>query len=149
MSPAVPFAKLIALSYLFSYLFSYQSYAATPLSNLENLTMALERGDNINVAIDLAQCEPSTHKGRGGFKIKAYRISKDNTLVFSDHHFTLLPNGQAIIEFMRYRVSADQTIHFTVDQLSLPSYTSIEKQKTYHCKMNQGFNFYSAAQSPN
>lgn len=128
--------------------FSGAAYASSTveLSSLSDVEAALARGANVSVAVDLTRCAPAagtTPPGttRGGLRIGAFRIIPDGTLSFADEHATVDRTGQPIWQFLRYQVKPDQTVAFTMDVFSLPSYTRIASQIGYTCAINQGVSF--------
>ncbi|PMS13315.1 hypothetical protein FNF07_13565 [Trinickia caryophylli] len=118
------------------------------LSSLSQVEAALARGASVAATVDLTVCAPAagtTSPGttRGGLRIGAYRIVQDGTLSFADEHATVDRTGQPIWQFIRYQVKPDQTIAFTMDMFSLPSYTRIGSQIGYTCAVNQGVSFFT------
>jgi hypothetical protein len=137
---------LVALSIITLPLSSYAE-PTVQLSNLSDVENALNRGAEVSVTVDLTKCAPAggaTSPGttRGGLKINAYRIFPDGTLSFSDEHATADSSGQAIWNLLRYQIRSDQTISFTSDLFSLPSYTRLAPQIGYTCAVNQGITFF-------
>jgi hypothetical protein len=102
------------------------------------------------VTVDLSRCEPTgdtkTHSSTsGGLKIGSYRIMPDGTLSFSDSHESVSADGNPLWQFIRYQVKTDQTILFTSDLFSLPSYTRMTPQVAYGCAINRGVQFFADA----
>ena len=140
--------KALCMIALCSPVFPALAGNTTPIYSLADVKNALNQGANISVTVDLTKCKPSgttTGAGtvQGGLKINAYRITPDGALSFSDEHPTVDANGNPIWQFIRYKVSADQTVAFSSYFFSLPSYTPLGPQISYACTVNQGIAFFT------
>jgi hypothetical protein len=142
---------LVALSFIAPPVSAY-SEPAVELSSLSDVENALNRGAEVSVTVDLTKCSPAagtTSPGtvRGGLKINAYRILPDGTLSFSDEEATDDPGGQPFWQLLRYQVRSDQTVSFTVDLFSLPSFARLAPQIGYTCAVDQGIAFFTERNS--
>lgn len=140
-------SPLLALS-IAAGLWSAQACAASPLSNLGEVEAALHRGTPVSVTVDLTRCAPTgntTNPGttRGGLKITSYRITPDGTLSFADEHASVAADGAPLWQFIRYQVKPDQTVAFSTDLFSLPSYARLMPQITYTCAIDHGIEFFA------
>lgn len=135
------FSPILLTSVLFA-----SPLLAAPLMNFNDITTALEHGASVTVTMDLSKCPAAKKSSRGGLKINTYML-RDKTLIFSDNHVTVNSGQQAFLEFLRYRIHSDQTVNFTVDTLSLPSYTHIGQKVNLTCAINQGFYFFTDTES--
>jgi len=137
---------LVALSLIVPML-SVHAGQTIQLSSLAEVENALNRGADVSVTVDLTKCAPAgttTSPGttRGGLGIKAFRITPDGVLSFSDERATVDSSGQPIWQFIRYQVKPDQTIAFATDLFSLPSYARLMPEINYACAVNQGMVFF-------
>ncbi|PWL18697.1 hypothetical protein DKP76_06355 [Falsochrobactrum shanghaiense] len=85
----------------------------------------------------------------GGFAIDSFmNIQAPNeTIVFSNTHFTVHPDNAPVIEFVRYEVSADQKAKISVKMLSPNTYEPIGEPRSFDCKLGEGLKFaYGASQ---
>ncbi|AXE95214.1 hypothetical protein CUJ90_23040 [Paraburkholderia terricola] len=140
--------KLLVVLSLIAPTLSAHAGQTVQLSSLDDVENALNRGADVSVTVDLTKCAPTgttTSPGttRGGLKINAFRITPDGTLSFADEHATVDSSGQPIWQFIRYRVKPDQTIAFSTDLFSLPSYSRLMPEINYACAVNQGVAFFT------
>ncbi|WP_242448985.1 VirK family protein [Burkholderia metallica] len=140
--------KLLSVLSIVAPCLSAHAGQAIPLSTLEEVEGALNHGAAVSVTVDLTQCSPAgttTAPGttRGGLRISAYRITQDGTLSFADQHATVDASGQPIWQFIRYQVKPDQTVAFSTDLFSLPSYARLAPRISYTCTVNQGIAFFA------
>ena len=121
--------------------------AAKPLTSQSTLINALNEGSEVAVSIDLSQCTPQNgavaSQTRGGLRIQAYRLTGDNTLSFSDEHFTVANDGKPIQQFMRYQVLPDNIVNFTTYMYDLPSLQQRGTALSYRCNVGQGVSFFA------
>ncbi len=141
---------LLTFSLLTALVLPANASPARQLAALADIENALNNGATVSVAVDLSRCAPGGDtKTRGatsgGLKIGPYRIMPDGTLSFSDSHESVSPDGQPLWQFIRYQVKADQTILFTSDLFSLPSYTRLAPQVAYGCAIDQSVKFFTDA----
>ncbi|MGN6650789.1 VirK family protein [Trinickia sp.] len=140
-------SRLLALS-IAAGLWSAHASAASQLSNVEQVEDALNHGTPVSVAVDLTRCAPAgttTRPGttRGGLKITSYRITPDGTLSFADEHASVAQDGSPLWQFIRYQVKPDQTVAFSTDIFSLPSYARLMPEINYTCAINHGIEFFA------
>ncbi len=140
--------KLPALLLLAACIPPAYAESTVPLGNLVDVEAALQRGAEVSVTVDLSQCAPAggtktPGTTRGGLKIGAYRITPDGTLSFADEHATVDQDGLPIWQFIRYQVKPNDTVAFSTDLFSLPSYTRLMPRIAYSCAINQGIAFFT------
>lgn len=138
---------LLALSFVAG-LWSAQASAAPQLSSLAEVEAALNHGAAVSVTVDLTRCAPAgttTNPGttRGGLKITSYRITPDGTLSFADEHASVAADGSPLWQFIRYQVKPDQTVAFSTDLFSLPSYARLMPEINYTCAIDHGIEFFA------
>ena len=139
--------RLLALSVVAA-LWSTQACAALQLSSLAEVEAALDHGTPVSVTVDLTRCAPAgTTKNpgttRGGLKITSYRITPDGTLSFADEHASVGTDGSPLWQFIRYQVKPDQTVAFSTDLFSLPSYSRLMPEINYTCAIDHGIEFFA------
>ncbi|WP_082793146.1 VirK family protein [Collimonas pratensis] len=66
----------------------------------------------------------------------------DGALDFAEEHATVNHRGKPIWQFLRYQVKSDQTAAFTMDVLSLPSFTRKAEQICYGRAISKGTAFF-------
>ncbi len=108
---------------------------------------ALSLGKQVTATIDLARCTGDTATTppgttRGGVSVNPYRIQLDNTLSFSDTHFTVRSDGTPITQFLRYTIDASGTARFASYIFAMPSYT-LQSQVSYTCKLGEGVKLFA------
>lgn len=140
-------SRLLAFS-IVAGLWSVQASAASQLSSLADVEAALNHGTPVSVTVDLTRCSPAgttTNPGttRGGLKITSYRITPDGTLSFADEHASVGQDGSPLWQFIRYQVKPDQTVAFSTDLFSLPSYGRLMPEINYTCAVNHGIEFFA------
>lgn len=140
-------SRLLACS-IVAGLWSAQACAALQLSSLPEVEAALNHGTQVSVTVDLTRCAPAgttTSPGttRGGLKITSYRITPDGTLSFADEHASVAQDGSPLWQFIRYQVKPDQTVAFSTDLFSLPSYARLMPEINYTCAINHGIEFFA------
>lgn len=125
---------------------SLSTYASDHLSTFQDIKTSLMKGDSVNLVVDLNQCtstEDVTKHGTmvGGLKVNSFLIRPNNTISFSDTHFTVNSNQQPIMQFIRYTLNADNSVIFNMKTLELPSYNILGKEVSYKCTLNNGIKF--------
>lgn len=140
-------SRLLAFS-IVAGLWSAHASAASQLSSLADVEAALNHGTSVSVAVDLTRCAPAgttTRPGttRGGLKITSYRITPDGTLSFADEHASVAQDGSPLWQFIRYQVKPDQTVAFSTDIFSLPSYARLMPEIDYTCSIDHGIEFFA------
>ncbi|NKI74139.1 hypothetical protein Dpoa2040_001374 [Dickeya sp. CFBP 2040] len=120
--------------------------ASRALNSADDVITTLNKGNSVNVTIDLSACTPQNgtpaSKTRGGLHINAYRLIDNGTLSFSDEHFTVANDGTPIQQFMRYQVQPDNTVRFTTFMFNLPSLQQRGNTLSYLCKLGQDIRFF-------
>ncbi|UAY97568.1 VirK family protein [Dickeya dadantii] len=120
--------------------------ASKSLKSADDVITALNKGQSVNVTIDLSACTPQegtpASKTRGGLHINAYRLIDTGTLSFSDEHFTVANDNTPIQQFMRYQVLPDNTVRFTTFMFNLPSLQQRGNTLSYLCKLDQDIRFF-------
>ncbi|QDX30604.1 VirK family protein [Dickeya poaceiphila] len=120
--------------------------ASRSLNSADDVITTLNKGNSVNVTIDLSACTPQNDtpasKTRGGLHINAYRLIDNGTLSFSDEHFTVANDGTPIQQFMRYQVQPDNTVRFTTFMFNLPSLQQRGNTLSYLCKLGQDIRFF-------
>ncbi|MBB4007219.1 VirK family protein [Allorhizobium taibaishanense] len=130
------------------FLMPLASHAATALPNAGAVQTALTSGETVNVVLDLTKCtsaddqkKPGTMKG--GLRISAFLIRPDNSISFSDEHFTITTmDKKPIYQFLRYSLKPDDTVSFTMTTLSMPEMTQKGEVIAYNCKLGDGMSFF-------
>jgi VirK protein len=143
----------LIFSLLIALVFPANASSPRQLAALADVENALNNGATVTVAVDLSRCAPGGDtKTRGatsgGLKIGPYRILPDGTLSFSNSHESVGADGQPLWQFIRYQVKVDQTVLFTSDLFTLPSYTRLAPQVAYGCAINQSIKFFTDAAEP-
>ncbi|RLM22289.1 hypothetical protein BIY29_12400 [Brenneria alni] len=127
-------------------LLSLSQYSfASPLSTLSDVKSVLDRGQRINLTIDLTQCSNpdtgATGTMKGGLLVNSYLIRPDGSLAFSDTRQTV-SNEKPVAQILRYRSKDEHTITFTMHLFSLPDWKPSGNPVQYDCVINQGIIFY-------
>jgi hypothetical protein len=134
-------------------IFSMLSSAALEnaiLSDYSSLQKALENGREVKAKVDFSQCavKDSSHGGpnlHGGMRIDSYIVLPDRNIAFSDVHRTLDTLNRPLTEYVRYRVSPDQTATISVTVLDGTS-GAATKSDTFKCSINRGIQFIGQLQ---
>lgn len=132
---------------LFSGLFVLGAQAATPLPDQAAVRTALLQGAAVRLVLDLGACQPALpatkpSQTRGGLQLGAFRITPDQVLAFADEHVSVAPDGQPVVQILRYRVKPDDSAEFSMDAFELPSYRPRGDKVVYRCAVNRGLTFY-------
>ncbi|AQW29255.1 VirK family protein [Ralstonia syzygii subsp. celebesensis] len=118
-----------------------------PLPDVLAAEQALSLGKPVTATIDLTRCTGDTDTTppgttRGGVSVNPYRIQPNNTLSFSDTHFTVRSDGTPITQFLRYTIDATGTARFASYIFAMPSYT-LQSQVSYTCKLGEGVKLFA------
>jgi hypothetical protein len=126
----------------------YAAEAAEPLHDLAAIEQSLMQGQAVSAAVDLSQCTPGLNAAanaphmKGGLRVSPFLILPDSTLAFSDNHFTLDRDGNPILQFLRYRISKDGKVDFSLSTFTLPAYQQQGQTVSYICALSAGLNIY-------
>ncbi len=118
-----------------------------PLPDVLAAEHALSLGKPVTATIDLSRCTGDTATTpagttRGGVTVNPYRIQPDNTLSFSDTHFTVRSDGTPITQFLRYTIDATGTARFASYIFAMPAY-ALQSHVSYTCKLGDGVKLFA------
>ncbi|ACM35894.1 MULTISPECIES: VirK family protein [Rhizobium/Agrobacterium group] len=97
-------------------------------------------GETVNVVLDFTKCTSTDDQKkpgmmRGDLRISAFLIRPDNSISFSDEHFTITTmDKEPIYQFLRYSLKPDETASFTMTTLSMPEKAHKGEVIAYNCK---------------
>lgn len=122
---------------------------AEPISHYEQLRALLFSGAPTTAIFTPAQCRNSQQSGNtaptaatsGGFAIRDFMEVPDNNIGFADEHFTVRPDGTAVLEFIQYRVMPTDTATVTVRSLSPATYQPLSTPQVFQCALGEGLRF--------
>ena len=87
------------------------------------------------------QATAPTRVSSGGFAIRDFMEVNGNTIAFANDHFTVRPNGAAVLEFIQYRVLQNDSATVTVRSLSPTTYQPVDEPKVFQCALGDGLRF--------
>ncbi|MCV9879193.1 VirK family protein [Brenneria izbisi] len=144
MSSFFTLKKFIFTAFLYS--LSHYSYADS-LDTLSDLKQVLNKGERVNMTVDLTQCANpetgATGTMKGGLVINSYLIRPDGSLAFSDTRQTVSNESKPVAQILRYRSKDEYTITFSMRLFSLPDWQPVGNSVQYDCLINKGIIFYS------
>lgn len=125
------------------------SQAAEPASQYNNLRERLLSGAPSVSILHLEKCEwPESKQGSktapiGGVKINEFMILPEPNahISYANSHFTVRPDGTPVVEFLQYRINANDTANITMHTLSPTTYKPLSKPTTINCKLGEGIEF--------
>ncbi|TWD48287.1 VirK protein [Agrobacterium vitis] len=144
MFKSIVFASGLA----FMAIFPRVADAATALTTLPDINAALKSGASVNSVVDLTKCTSATDPKKtgtmqGGLRISSFLIRPDQSLSFSDDHFTLTTKDKKpIYQFLRYQVKPDNSATFSMTTMEMPEMRAMGDALTYHCKVGEGLQFF-------
>jgi hypothetical protein len=126
---------------------------AEPISRYEQLRALLFSGAPPTVIFNPTQCRNSQQSGSmaptaaisGGFAIRDFMEVRDNNISFADEHFTVRPDGTAVLELIQYRVMPTNTGTVTVRSLSPVTYQPLSTPQVFQCALGEGLRFVHAS----
>ncbi|MFC3395431.1 VirK family protein [Brenneria rubrifaciens] len=125
---------------------SHYSFAY-PLNTLSDVKRELDKGERLNLTIDLTQCANpdtgATGTMKGGLVINAYLIRPDGSLAFADTRQTVTNENKPVAQILRYRSKDEYTITFSMRLFSLPDWQPTGNAAQYDCTINKAIKFYS------
>lgn len=125
------------------------SQAAEPASQYSNLRERLLSGTPTVSILHLEKCDRPESKSAskvapiGGVKIDEFMILPEPNarISYANSHFTVRPDGAPVIEFLQYRINANDTANITMHTLSPTTYKSLSKPTTINCTVGEGIEF--------
>jgi hypothetical protein len=79
----------------------------------------------------------------GGFAIRDFMEVPGDSISFSDEHFTVRPDGVAVLELVQYRVMHTDAATVTVRSLSPLNYQPMSPPRQFQCVVGDGLRFAS------
>lgn len=125
------------------------SQAAEPVSQYNTLRERLLSGSPTVSILHLEKCERAKSKQAlqtapiGGVKINEFMILPEpNTHIsYASSHFTVRSDGTSVIEFLQYRINANDTANITMHTLSPTTYKQLSAPTKINCKLGEGIEF--------
>lgn len=98
---------------------------------------ALRSGKEVTMVADLSQCIDNRSGKAGppiiaGLDIRSFMIAANKTILFSDVHDSVDPNGRETTEYIKYALDAGGTLHITVSSVSLGK---VAQRDTISCRL--------------
>ncbi|MBC2886772.1 hypothetical protein H7Q97_15390 [Ochrobactrum sp. CM-21-5] len=122
---------------------------AMPATQFDRLRDELFAGKSITSIVDLNQCKQesgpvtSNIKPIGGFTIGAFQVlpEPEPQIAYAHKHFTVMPDGTPVIEFVQFRVMLDDTVTLTVRRLSPTTFHPLSEPRVFMCVVEKGLRF--------
>jgi hypothetical protein len=124
---------------------------AEPASHYQQLRAMLFSGVRTTALFTPSQCRSSAQVANpkpippvsGGFAIHDFMEVPGDSISFSDEHFTVRPDGAAVLELIQYRVTHTDAAIVTVRSLSPSNYQPLSPPRQFECVVGEGLRFAS------